>query len=270
MHCASAGEGAAGAAKGLTLRCSPAERRVWTERGDGASRKIVFSSTFDSVLDHSSVDPPKANEVYDSAIAPAVAAAAEGKLGCVLCVGGGGATAKRTTLWEAMSTLGFPPLLAAADKVGGSLVASALHAHWERLTDLVDGQPLESSPPTGGGAGGGGLWGSASRTLTSVADGAAFLSELPAAADAAETASVGASGTGHIAVQLQLLDGSGGALGRVLLVDAADLLSVSATTELLQPTLCHQSHSMLSKVLSKPTARAYRARAHAHAPREIA
>ena len=34
-----------------SLRCSPSERRVWVERGEGKERKIVFSSTFDAVLD---------------------------------------------------------------------------------------------------------------------------------------------------------------------------------------------------------------------------
>ena len=51
VHCPPSSAAAAPSSSALKLRCNPAERKVWVERGESASRKIIFSSTFDSVLD---------------------------------------------------------------------------------------------------------------------------------------------------------------------------------------------------------------------------
>ena len=78
--------GASGNGK-LSLRCDVAERRVAVERGEGASRKIQFTSTFDAVVDASAADDVRA--LYDGALAPAVAAVAgEGREHARVCSDG--------------------------------------------------------------------------------------------------------------------------------------------------------------------------------------
>ena len=221
----------------------------------------MFSSTFDAVVDAGAEEdapPNAASALYDAAIAPAVAAAIDGRTGCVLCVGSG--ADKRQALVDAFAERGLPPLIAAAEDKGGSLAACALHLYWERLSDLLDGNRIIDGPPpaaTGGGGGGPGcgLLGAATRTVTSPSDGASLLSSLPQAAAKAEEAAVGAAGGGHLVVQLSLLDSSGNSLGRLLLIDSADLQANGATSDLLAPTLCHSSAAMLQKALSKPAAR---------------
>ena len=97
MHCAAAAAVTTTSASSLALRCNPGERKVWVERGEGAARKIVFSSTFDSVLDasaHGGADDE--SRIYDAALAPAVAGAMDGKLGVVLCVGSEASKANRS------------------------------------------------------------------------------------------------------------------------------------------------------------------------------
>ena len=65
------------------MQCNVGERRVWVQRGAGPQKQIIFSSTFDSVLS-GDVTPP---EMYKTAAEPAVAAASDGKVGCLLCIG---------------------------------------------------------------------------------------------------------------------------------------------------------------------------------------
>ena len=68
--CVQVGEGTATSAASLALRCTPAERKVWIERGDGAGRKIVFSSTFDAVVDGASGEAAE-DALYAAALQPA-------------------------------------------------------------------------------------------------------------------------------------------------------------------------------------------------------
>ena len=68
-----------GAGGGLGVKCSAAERRVTVERGDGANRKIVFSSTFDAVVDASGEEVEGDEELFATSLAPAVAAASARK-----------------------------------------------------------------------------------------------------------------------------------------------------------------------------------------------
>ena len=56
---------------------------MWVQRGAGPTKQIAFSSTFDAVLAGDVAN----SDVYAKSAAPAVAAALEGKTGCVLCIG---------------------------------------------------------------------------------------------------------------------------------------------------------------------------------------
>ena len=70
-------------ANAVAVQCSAPERRVWVQRGAGPTKQIIFSSTFDSVL--SGEVGPK--ELFATVAEPSVAVAADGKVGCVLCIG---------------------------------------------------------------------------------------------------------------------------------------------------------------------------------------
>ncbi|KOO21348.1 tfp pilus assembly protein [Chrysochromulina tobinii] len=78
VYCAS--EGSQSDVSGLTLKCTPSERRVWVENGKGAGgRKIAFSSTFDGVVDGSTAEGA-AQALYDEGFAKAVEAVTADKL----------------------------------------------------------------------------------------------------------------------------------------------------------------------------------------------
>ena len=232
-----------GAGGGLGVKCSAAERRVTVERGDGANRKIVFSSTFDAVVDASGEEVEGDEELFATSLAPAVAAAAEGKTGIVVCVGSD--LSKRAALLRAAASKAVPALLVGR----GGLRVSAINIHWEVATDLVGDTALEGAPSIATG-GTGGLWGGACNSVTDAAEAEQLLLGLEGAAAAAEAAAVGAAGGGHLAVQLAV-DGED---GRLLLVDVAAVTQLAAP-EILKPTLCHTSYAMLSKVLAKPSQR---------------
>ena len=234
---------------------------MWVERGDAsAGGKIVFSSTFDAVVDAGAEEDAPADArtaLFNAAVSPAVKAAIDGRLGCVLCVGSGGD--KRQAILEACGELGLPSLLAAAEDRGLGLTVCGLHLFFERLSDLLEeGRPIEGPPPaaTGGGTLPG-LMGATARAISSAADGAALLSSLTSACAAIEERSVGCAGGGHLAVQLALHEngGSGALVGRVLLVDVADANAALGASEVLAPTLCGASAAMLQRALAKPSSR---------------
>lgn len=241
-----------GAAGGCALRCSAADRKISVERGEGANRKIVFSSTFDTVLVNPAADSC-AEQLHEAAVAAAVTSCLEGKLGVVLCIGN--QTGKRAKLWQALCDHSVPALFAAAREQGARITASAVHLHWEQLTDLLNSNAIDQAPPNGHP---GGLWGSSTQGVDAPAEAVKLLQALPAAAANAEVAMVGSAGGGHLAVQLQLSASPGSTAessgGRLLFVDVAGH-STTSTGELLSSTLCHTSHTMLNKVLSKPAAR---------------
>ena len=253
----------------VALRCNPADRKVWVERAEAAT-KIVFSSTYDAVInvgseggaavDISDAASDAASALYKAAIAPAVAAALEGRAGIVLCIGYG--VDKRQALFDACTEVCLPTLLGAAKDKSGSLTACALNLHWEQLVDLldddrnIDGPPPSANGATGGGIGpGGGLLGAFTRVVASAEEGVALLRSLPSAAAHAEEKAVGAAGGGHLAVQLALVDATGSVVGRLLLIDAAELRASSATSELVGATLCNSSEKMLMQALAKPASR---------------
>ena len=139
VYCAS--EGSQSDVSGLTLKCTPSERRVWVENGKGAGgRKIAFSSTFDGVVDGSTAEGA-AQALYDEGFAKAVEAVTADKVGCVLCVGSG--AGKRGALLGATCDQALAKLLQAADEKGLELSIAAVHVLWERLTDLLDGAAIE-------------------------------------------------------------------------------------------------------------------------------
>jgi hypothetical protein len=251
VYCAS--EGSQSDVSGLTLKCTPSERRVWVENGKGAGgRKIAFSSTFDGVVDGSTAEGA-AQALYDEGFAKAVEAVTADKVGCVLCVGSG--AGKRGALLGAACELALAKLLQAADEKGLELSIAAVHVLWVGLSDLLDGAAIEPGT-TATGAGGDGtaqsasmLFGAVQRPLTSAAAATAALRDIEEAAAAAEAAAMGAAGGGHLAVQLTLGE------GKLLLVDASDVSFAEASSSLLSSTLCHHSHAMLLKCLAKPSAR---------------
>lgn len=67
----------------VTVQSNIAERRVWVQRGSGDQKQIIYSSTFDAVISGDT----SPSELYAQVAEQAVAAAIEGKLGCVLCLG---------------------------------------------------------------------------------------------------------------------------------------------------------------------------------------
>ena len=115
-YCAS--EGSQSDVSGLTLKCTPSERRVWVENGKGAGgRKIAFSSTFDGVVDGSTA-AGAAQALYDEGFAKAVEAVTADKVGCVLCVGSGAGRVERAT----------PPVVARRLAVGDLLRTHGVEA----------------------------------------------------------------------------------------------------------------------------------------------
>ena len=235
-------------------------RKVWVERGDAsAGGKIVYSSTFDAVVDAGCGDlnPTESSTALFNVVSPAVNATA-GRLGCVLCVGSG--PDKRQALFDACSEPAISGLLAAAEDKGFSL--AVCQVFWERLYDLLDdARPIEVLHPRRQRAAAAarplpGLLGATTRTVSSAADGAALIASLPALATKAEEDIVGAAVAGHLAVQLSLHDSATGeVVGRTLLVDVADATASAAAPSLLASTLCHASATMLQKALAKPSTR---------------
>lgn len=239
---------------------------MWVERGDAsAGGKIVYSSTFDAVVDagcEEDLNPTESSTaLFNVAVSPAVNATVDGRLGCVLCVGSG--PDKRQALFDACGEPAISGLLAAAEDKGFSLAVCGLLVFWERLYDLLDdARPIEG-PPSASATGGGssprplpGLLGATTRTVSSAADGAALIASLPALATKAEEDIVGAAVAGHLAVQLSLHDSATGeVVGRTLLVDVADATASAAAPSLLASTLCHASATMLQKALAKPSTR---------------
>merc|ERR1719487_3244531 len=106
--------GGGGGEGGLTLRCSAGERRVWVERGGGeGAHKMVYSSTFDSVLDeqHGGGGEEAAAALAAAALDAGVAACKDGRAGLCLCLGTD--PARRAVLLQALAMHAIPALLSA-------------------------------------------------------------------------------------------------------------------------------------------------------------
>ena len=242
---------------------------MWVEHGEGKAKKIIFSSTFDAVVEAGDEGD---DALYESALAPAVGAAIDGKLGCVLCVGiDGGKRGKRHALLGAPAERALRELLLACGERGATLGLAALHVQWETLSDLLTtahggasadaalaelpfalctgGATATTPKPSGGGDDGGAagpsLWGARGVVVESAAAGAASLAAAVAAAAERPTFEVG-----HVAVQLTISPGG----GQLLLVDAAPS-GAAERLEVLGGTYAHRSHAMLLRSLAKPATR---------------
>ena len=186
------GENESAGASWMTL-CDQDKRRVWVERGVSSNRNIVFSSTFDSVTDIPPTEDAGSSErLHEAAFSSAITSCLEGNLAIVLAVGND--KDKRQMLLRALCESSVPTLLAKAESRGHRLVASALHLHWETLTDLFNGTPIEHAPSSDTP---GGLWGASTRVISTAEEGASLLQALPAAAAAVETGATGAVDEGH-------------------------------------------------------------------------